>query len=75
MTPEEVLPKIIPKEIDIKFLSELFDTVNVPNEESDPETQKLLDRQEDFRIRMVWDITNESIHKIENDEREVSSPF
>jgi len=75
MTPEEVLPKIIPKEIDIKFLSELFDTVNVPNEESDPETQKLLDRQEDFRIRIVWDITNESIHKIENDEREVSSPF
>ena len=72
MTPEEVLPKIIPKEIDIKFLSELFDTVNVPNEESDPETQKLLDRQEDFRIRIVWDITNESIHKIENDEREVS---
>jgi len=72
MTPEEVLPKIIPKEIDIKFLSELFDTVNVPGEESDPETQKLLDRQEDFRIRMVWDITNESIHKIENDEREVS---
>jgi len=72
MTSEEVLPKIIPKEIDIKFLSELFDTVNVPNEESDPETQKLLDRQEDFRIRMVWDITNESIHKIENDEREVS---
>jgi len=72
MTSEEVLPKIIPKEIDIKFLSELFDTVNVSNEESDPETQKLLDRQEDFRIRMVWDITNESIHKIENDEREVS---
>ena len=64
MTPEEALPKIIPKEIDIKFLSELFDTVNVPNEESDPETQKLLDRQEDFRIRMVWDMTNESIHKI-----------
>lgn len=62
MTPEEVLPKIIPKEIDIEFLSELFDKVNVPNEESDPETQKLLDRQEDFRIRMVWDITNESIH-------------
>ena len=75
MTPEEVLPKIIPKEIDIKFLSELFDTANVPKEESDPQIQKLLDRQEDFRIRMVWDITNESIHKIENDESEVSSPF
>ena len=72
MTPEEVLPKIIPKEIDIKFLSELFDTVNIPNEESDPETRKLLDRQEDFRIRMVRDMTNESIHKIEKDETEVS---
>jgi len=75
MTPEEVLPKIIPKEIDIKFLSELFDTANVPKEESDPQIQKLLDRQEDFRIRMVWDITNESIHKIEKDETEVSPPF
>ena len=67
MKPEELIPKIIPKEIDIKFLSELFDTVNVPNEESDPETQKLLDRQQNVRIRMIWNLTNESIHKIDNE--------
>jgi len=75
MTPEEVLPKIIPKEIDIKFLSELFDTANVPKEESDPQIQKFIDRQQNVRIRMIWNLTNERIHKIEKDETEVSPPF
>ena len=64
MNAEEILSKIIQEEIDMKVLSELFDAACVPKEESDPHIQKLLDRQEDFRIRMVWDMTNESIHKI-----------
>ena len=69
MTPEELIPKIISKEIDIMVLSELFDTANVPKEESDPQIQKLIDRQQNVRIRMIWNLTNESIHKIEKNER------
>ena len=69
MRPEELIPKIISKEIDIMVLSELFDTANVPKEESDPQIQKLIDRQQNVRIRMIWNLTNESIHKIEKNER------
>ena len=68
MTPEEILPKIIPKEIDMMVLSELFDTANGPKEDYDPQIQKLIDRQQNVRIRMIWNLTNESIHKIDNDE-------
>jgi len=68
MTPEELIPKIIPKEIDIMVLSELFDTANVPKKESDPQIQKLIDRQQNVRIRMIWNLRNENVHKIDNDE-------
>jgi len=68
MTPEEVLPKIIPKEIDIKFLSKLFDAANVPKEEYYLHSKKMNERQSTELARIIGDMTNENIHKIDSDE-------
>ena len=67
MTPEELIPKIISKEIDIMVLSELFDTANVPKEEYYLHSKKMNERQSTELARMIGDMTNESIHKIDNE--------
>ena len=75
MNAEEILSKIIQQEIDKEVLSELFDTANVPKEEYYLHSKKMNERQSTELARMIGDMTNENIHKIENDETEVSPPL
>ena len=67
MNAEEILSKIIQQEIDKEVLSELFDTANVPKEEYYLHSKKMNERQSTELARMIGDMTNESIHKIDNE--------
>ena len=67
MNAEEILSKIIQQEIDKEVLSELFDAANVPKEEYYLHSKKMNERQSTELARMIGDMTNESIHKIDNE--------
>jgi len=71
MTVEEILSKKIQQDIDKEVLSKLFDAANVSEEDNieafKKSLQQLQERQSTELARMVGDMTNESIHKIDHD--------
>ena len=67
MDATEILAKALQQEIDQHIMEELLINAEVPKEELVSILQDMKDRDSDALYRAIYDLTNESIHKIDNE--------
>ena len=67
MDATEILAKALQQEIDQHIMEELLINAEVPKEELVSILQDMKDRDSDELYRAIYDLTPESIHKIENE--------